>query len=51
MRLVWVPANKAKADSKNSAQLIDTMNQKYPQVGLPVALDIGAKVHMGEMKW
>ncbi len=42
---------KAKAASKNSAQLIDIMKQKYPQAGLPIALDIGAKVHMGEMQW
>ncbi|TBW57608.1 MBL fold metallo-hydrolase [Marinobacter halodurans] len=41
----------AKADSNNSAQLMDIMTQKYPQAGLPVALEIGAKVHMGEMEW
>lgn len=42
---------KAKADSKNSTQLIGIMNQAYPQAGLPIALEIGAKVHMGEMQW
>jgi hypothetical protein len=42
---------KAKADSKNSSQLIGIMNQKYPQAGLPIALEIGAKVHMGEVQW
>lgn len=42
---------KAKAESKNSAQLIEALNRAYPQAGLPMALEIGAKVHMGEMKW
>ncbi len=42
---------KAKADSKTSDQLIGIMNKKYPQAGLPIALEIGAKVHMGEMQW
>nr|WP_222622383.1 MBL fold metallo-hydrolase [Ramlibacter albus] len=34
-----------------SAALIDTMQQAYPQAGLGIALDIGAKVNKGEMKW
>ncbi len=42
---------KAKANSKDSAQLIQTMQNLYPNAGLPMALEIGAKVHMGEMKW
>lgn len=42
---------KAKAESKNSAQLIETLTRAYPQAGLPMALEIGAKVHMGEMEW
>ncbi|EOW9441086.1 MBL fold metallo-hydrolase [Vibrio cholerae] len=42
---------KAKASSKNSAQLIEKMSKIYPDAGLPMALDIGAKVHTGEMKW
>ncbi|GAB3480367.1 MBL fold metallo-hydrolase [Marinomonas epiphytica] len=41
----------AKAGSKNSAELIEKMQQKYPNAQLPIALDIGAKVHMGEMPW
>ena len=42
---------KAKANSNDSAQLIQTMQNLYPNAGLPMALEIGAKVHMGEMKW
>ncbi|MBU3004794.1 MBL fold metallo-hydrolase [Paraglaciecola arctica] len=41
----------AKADSKNAAELIETMTTAYPQAQLSVALNIGAKVHKGEMKW
>ena len=40
----------AKADSKNSAELITKMSAKYADPK-SIALDIGAKVHMGEMKW
>ena len=35
----------------NAAALIATMQQAYPQAGLGVALDIGAKVNKGEMAW
>jgi glyoxylase-like metal-dependent hydrolase (beta-lactamase superfamily II) len=35
----------------NSAALIATMQQAYPDAGLGIALDIGAKVNKGEMKW
>ncbi|RQP22780.1 MBL fold metallo-hydrolase [Piscinibacter terrae] len=35
----------------NSAELIATMQKAYPQAGLGIALDIGAKVNKGEMKW
>ena len=35
----------------NSAALIGAMKQAYPDAGLGVALDIGAKVNKGEMKW
>jgi len=31
--------------------LIDAMKAAYPDAGLFVALDIGAKVNKGEMKW
>ncbi|MCE9842571.1 MBL fold metallo-hydrolase [Vibrio antiquarius] len=41
----------AKKHSNNSAQLIDTMSAKYPEAQLPIALEIGAKVHTGEMSW
>jgi glyoxylase-like metal-dependent hydrolase (beta-lactamase superfamily II) len=35
----------------NSAALIAAMKAAYPDAGLGVALDIGAKVNTGEMKW
>lgn len=35
----------------NAAALIDVMKAAYPQAGLGIALDIGAKVNKGEMKW
>jgi glyoxylase-like metal-dependent hydrolase (beta-lactamase superfamily II) len=35
----------------NAAALIATMQQAYPQAGLAIALDIGAKVNKGEMAW
>jgi hypothetical protein len=41
----------AKANSKDSAELIKTMQAKYPKTGLPMALEIGVKVHTGEMEW
>jgi glyoxylase-like metal-dependent hydrolase (beta-lactamase superfamily II) len=37
--------------AKSGGDLIDAMNRAYPQAGLPIALDIGAKVAKGEMKW
>jgi glyoxylase-like metal-dependent hydrolase (beta-lactamase superfamily II) len=37
--------------AKDAAALIDAMSRRYPQAGLPVALQIGAKVAKGEMKW
>ncbi len=39
------------AKAKNAAELIDAMKKAYPQAGLGIALDIGAKVNKGEMKW
>lgn len=39
------------AKAKNAAELIDAMKDAYPQAGLGIALDIGAKVNKGEMKW
>ncbi|MBC5850459.1 MBL fold metallo-hydrolase [Vibrio metschnikovii] len=41
----------AKQTSKDSQQLIKRMLKLYPEAGLPMALEIGAKVHMGEMQW
>lgn len=35
----------------NGAELIATMQKAYPTAGLGMALDIGAKVNKGEMKW
>ncbi len=37
--------------AKDSAALIAAMKQRYPEAGLDVALQIGAKVAKGEMKW
>lgn len=39
------------AKAKDAAELIQTMKNAYPQAGLGIALDIGAKVAKGEMKW
>jgi glyoxylase-like metal-dependent hydrolase (beta-lactamase superfamily II) len=39
------------AKAGNAAELIAAMQQAYPQAGLSIALDIGAKVNKGEMKW
>ena len=35
----------------NASALIAAMQQAYPQAGLGIALDIGAKVNKGEMAW
>lgn len=35
----------------NGAALVEAMKAAYPQAGLGVALEIGAKVSKGEMKW
>lgn len=39
------------AKAKTGAELIEAMKKAYPQAGLGIALDIGAKVNKGEMKW
>jgi len=39
------------AASGNSAQLIQRMQQAFPQAGEAMSLEIGAKVNKGEMKW
>jgi glyoxylase-like metal-dependent hydrolase (beta-lactamase superfamily II) len=42
---------KAKKDSKDSAELIKTMSAKYPDAQGALNLNIAAKVHQGEMTW
>ncbi len=39
------------AKAKTGAELIDAMKKAYPNAGLGMALDIGAKVNKGEMQW
>jgi glyoxylase-like metal-dependent hydrolase (beta-lactamase superfamily II) len=39
------------AKAPNAAGLIGSMKAAYPQAGLGIALEIGAKVNKGEMKW
>ena len=39
------------AHAQNSAELIDSMKHAYPDAPAGLALDIGAKVTKGEMKW
>ena len=39
------------AKAANSTVLNEAMRSAYPRAGLGVALDIGAKVNKGEMKW
>ena len=39
------------AKAPNSVALIEAMKSAYPAAGLMVALEIGAKVNKGEMKW
>lgn len=41
----------AKADANNSEELIKTMLQNYAFDEDRISLEIGAKVHMGEMEW
>lgn len=42
---------KTAAATRTGAELIEAMNKAYPGAALGVALDIGAKVNKGEMKW
>jgi hypothetical protein len=39
------------AKAKDSAALIAAMTARYPDAGMGVALQIGAKVATGEMQW
>ncbi len=40
-----------RVEARDSAALIAAMKARYPGLGMEVALDIGAKVVTGEMKW
>jgi len=55
-QLAWSQAYLARFEqalpkAANSAALIDAMKAAYPDAGLGIALEIGAKVNKGEMKW
>jgi glyoxylase-like metal-dependent hydrolase (beta-lactamase superfamily II) len=39
------------ARASGSTELIEAMKKAYPQAGLGIALDIGARVNKGDMKW
>jgi len=55
-QLAWSQAYLARFEQElpkaaNSGALIEAMRKAYPEAGLGIALDIGAKVNKGEMKW
>jgi len=55
-QIAWSQAYLARFEAElpkaaNSAALIEAMKKAYPDAGLGIALDIGAKVNKGEMKW
>lgn len=50
-RAYLVAFEKNAAIAKNSAELIDSMTKAFPNAPAGIALDIGAKVNKGEMKW
>jgi hypothetical protein len=55
-QITWSQAYLARYEQElpkaaNSGALIGAMKQAYPDAGLGIALDIGAKVNKGEMKW
>jgi glyoxylase-like metal-dependent hydrolase (beta-lactamase superfamily II) len=55
-QIAWSQAYLARYEQElpkaaDSGALIGAMKQAYPEAGLGVALDIGAKVNKGEMKW
>ena len=39
------------AKAKDSTELIEAMKKAYPTAGLGIALELGAKINKGEMKW
>ncbi|MEM8512508.1 glyoxylase-like metal-dependent hydrolase (beta-lactamase superfamily II) [Massilia sp. MP_M2] len=46
-----VAFDKELAKAGNSAELIAAMTKRYPELGMGIALQIGAKVAKGEMPW
>ncbi|CAD5366995.1 MBL fold metallo-hydrolase [Rubrivivax sp. A210] len=55
-QLAWSQAYLARYEQElpkatGSVALIDAMKKAYPDAGLGIALEIGAKVNKGEMKW
>lgn len=55
-QLAWSQAYLARYEQElpnavNSGALIEAMKKAYPNAGLGIALEIGAKVNKGEMKW
>lgn len=55
-QIAWSQAYLARYEQEvpkaaNSGALIDAMKKAYPDAGLGIALEIGAKVNKGEMKW
>lgn len=55
-QLAWSQAYLARFEQElpraaDSAGLVGAMQQAYPGAGLGIALEIGAKVNKGEMKW
>ena len=50
-RPTWRALSRNCRKAANSGALIEAMKKAYPEAGLGIALDIGAKVNKGEMKW
>jgi glyoxylase-like metal-dependent hydrolase (beta-lactamase superfamily II) len=55
-QIAWSKAYLARYEQElpkaaDSGALIGAMKQAYPEAGLGIALEIGAKVNKGEMKW
>ena len=55
-QLAWSQAYLARYEQElpkaaNSGALIEAMKKAYPEAGLGIALEIGAKVNKGEMRW
>jgi len=50
-RKYLIDFEEAEKNSSDAKTLIEKMKSTYPVAQLSIALDIGAKVHKGEMKW